>query len=183
MRAGCAIIGFLLLALSAEAQTLTPASDQWTIDDYNAGLIAIDPAHGWSPQDWVAYYNRYRPKTAQVPQPPPPSPTPASTSVPDGCQAFNGYAVSDEMLARCIPRTTLLSPWTHRPYTIAVGEVYRDAYMDRIIVLNVAADLGTTRQIVTVRIIRASDANRLGELKAVYADVFPWFPLMPGEAK
>jgi hypothetical protein len=185
MKAGCAIIGFLLLTLSAEAQTPTPASTQWTIDDYNAGLIAIDPARGWSPQDWVAYYNRYHPKTVTVPlpAPPPPPPTPANTDRPDGCQAFDGYAVSDEVLARCLPHPTLVSPWTHQPYTIAVGEVYRDAYTDRILVLNVASDLGTTRRIVTVRVIRASDASHLGELRAVYEDVFPWFPLMPGETK
>lgn len=189
MKAGFVVVGFALVTLSAQAQTIDPRTGvpiaEWTIDDYNAGKIAIDPALGWSPQDAVNWYNRYRPKTPQpapTPQPPAP-PAITTTSYPEGCQNFNGYAISDEMLARCITRTTLVSPWTHEPYAIAVGEVYRDPYVERALVLNVAPDLGTTRRIVTVRIIRASEVRHLGELRAVYEDAFPWVPLMPGEAK
>lgn len=189
MKAGFVVVGFALVTLTAQAQTIDPRTGvpiaEWTIDDYNAGKIAIDPALGWSPQDAVNWYNRYRPKPSQPTPTPQPQAPPAITTTtrPEGCQNFSGYAISDEMLARCITRTTLLSPWTREPYAVVVGEVYRDTYMDRVLVLSVAADIGTTRRIVTVRLIRASDTSHLGELRAVYEDVFPWFPLMPGEAK
>jgi hypothetical protein len=42
------------------------ATNPWTLDDYNAGKIAVDPARGWSPQDAVDYYNRYHPRDDQT---------------------------------------------------------------------------------------------------------------------
>jgi hypothetical protein len=51
-------------------------ADQWTLDDYNAGKIGHDDARaGWTPDDWVAYANRYNPKGNLQPgsQPAPPS--------------------------------------------------------------------------------------------------------------
>lgn len=38
----------------------------WTLDDYKAGKIEIDPGAKMSPQDAVNFYNRYRAKPERV---------------------------------------------------------------------------------------------------------------------
>lgn len=82
-------------------------ADQWTVDDYNAGRISGDPARGWTPDDWVAYANRYNPKPAPGTQNP--SGT-ATTNTPSPAPANQYSGAVDPGLQTVKPATTQLQP-------------------------------------------------------------------------
>jgi hypothetical protein len=69
----------------------------WTIDDYNAGRMEIDSGRGWNGQDWVNFYNRYRPQQEQAPTAAPAaaaSAQPTATTVPQQAQNAQTYSAT-----------------------------------------------------------------------------------------
>jgi hypothetical protein len=140
---------------------------------------AVSVNGGWVPCDHPIAVDAGNGCGVQAPTPP----VPPDFPTPPCPEPFNPYGVTDEVLARCLSKPPLKNPWTGAPFAFEIGEVYRDAYDARAIVLGITTDIGSPRRIITVRIIRSSAAHERGLLQAVYEDRARWMPLMPGEKK